>query len=296
MRFSILVIILMVLAFTVSAQAVNKIIVKVNGQVITSRDLDEYCKVLILRIFDPNDEIRSNDKEFKAKALTRLIEDTLILDKAKRDGVEVDPGRIENKVNQLISSHASREEFEESLIEKGLTITLLRQKIKEQYMLRDTIDRYIKSQISVLPKEISDYYTEHRQEFYASPGYVFYIAKLADRNALVTISELINSQGILAAKAQYGNILFRIESNQEELRLEIAEFLENLGVGEHKIKKINELFYLIYLEQTITARALPLDEVKEAIYAYLKDIKFREKFTQWVNELRADALIKNYYE
>jgi len=73
-----LLIALLFFSFNVYSQEVSKIIVKVNNQVITSRDLDEYCKVLAYRFSNGNEDISADDQEFRGKALERLIEDTLV--------------------------------------------------------------------------------------------------------------------------------------------------------------------------------------------------------------------------
>lgn len=229
-------------------------------------------------------------------ALERLIEDTLILDNAKREGIKIFPFRIEDKIDRLISSYSSREEFEKSLIEKGLTIALLRKKIEEQYMLREIINKYVKSRISVLPKEISGYYSQYPDEFYSSLGYVFYIAKSADNSILKKISQVIEEEGILQAQAQYEDMLRKIESNKNELRVEISELLEGLDIGKYLIKKIDDRFYLLLLDEKVFPQLLSLEEVKVGIQAYLWDLKFREKFSLWVDELKEDAVIKSYYE
>jgi len=287
---------LIIFSFNVCAEEISKIIVKVNNQVITSRDLNEYCKVLSYRFLDRAEEVSVDDKEFREKALERLIEDTLILDKAKQEGIEISSFRIENKIDQLISAHSTREDFRASLIEKGLTIALLRRRIEDQFRLRDIVDKYVRFRVGVSPKEISSYYSEHPDEFYSSPGYIFYIAKSTDRGVLAEISNLIKKEGILQALAQYGDSLIKLESNQGELRPEISEILESLEVEKHKIAKVEGMFHLIFLEEKVFPQQLSLEEVKEAIHAYLWDVKFKEKFTEWVGSLKEDAVIKNYYE
>jgi len=283
-------------SFNVCGGEVSKIIVKVNNQIITSRDLDEYCKILSYRFFDGNRKAPADDKEFREKALERLIEDTLILDRAKQEGIEISPFRVESKIEQLISSHPTREDFEESLIEKGLTIALLRRKIEDQYRLRDIVDKHIRFRVSVSPKEISSYYSKYRDEFYSSPGYIFYIAKSTDKRVLEKISNVIKKKGILEAIAQYNDMLIKLELNKGELRPEIFEILKSLEVKKHKVKKVGDVFHLIFLEEKVFPAQLPLEEVKEAIHAYLRDIKFREKFNEWVGRLKEDAVIRNYYE
>jgi len=285
---------LLFFSLNVCSQEVNKIIVKVNNQVITSRDLDEYCKVLAYRFFNNGEEISVDDKEFRENALDGLIEDILVLDKAKQEGIEVSSSRIESKVDQLISSHPSRKDFEESLVEKGLTIVLLRQKIKDQYLLRDVVEKHIKSQVTVSPKEISDYYTKHPEEFYSAVNYSFYIAKSEDKSALEEISNFIEKDGISQTIDQNGDILMKVESDLRELKLGIAKIIENLEINQQRIVKVDGVNYLIFLENKIFPRQLLLEEVKEAIYAYLWDLQFKSEFSKWLEQLKNEALIKRY--
>ncbi len=292
-----LVIASLIFSFNVCGEEVSKIIVKVNNHIITSRDLDEYCKILSYRFFsDNNQRISVDDKEFKAEALERLIEDILILDKAKQEGMRIVPFRVESKVEQLVSSHPTREDFEESLTKKGLTIALLRRKIEDQYLLRDIVDKHVRSWVSVLPKEISSYYSKHPEEFYPPLSYVVYIAKSTEASVVGKISNLIEEEGIIKAVAQYDDMLIKLEVNKDELKPGISEIIDGLGVKEHKIKKVGDLFHLIFLEEKVLPEQLPLETVKQAIHDYLWDVKFREKFNQWVGQLREDAIVKNYYE
>ena len=289
-----LLIALLFFSFNVYSQEVSKIIVKVNNQVITSRDLDEYCKVLAYRFSNGNEDISADDQEFRGKALERLIEDTLVLGKAKQEGIEIPFFRVDNKIEQLVSSHPSRKDFEESLIEKGLTIALLRKKIKDQYLLRDIVDKHIKSQVVVSPKEISDYYFKNPEEFYSAVRYSFYIAQSSDESILKKISSIIKNEGISEALIENSDILIKMESDLRELKLGIAKIFENLEIDQCKIVKVDSVYYLIFLEEKIFPTQLSLEEVKEAIYAYLWDLRFKEKFIEWLDELKEDALIKKY--
>ena len=297
MKLNILLVIgLMFFSFNLFAKEVSKIIVKVNNQVITSRDLEEYTMALSYRLLEDSEDLSAEPEKFKGMALEKLIEDTLILDKAKQEGLEISSFRIENRMGKIIAGHPSREDFEKSLKEKGLTITLLRKKIEDQYRLRDVVDKYVRFRIGVSPKEISDYYLEHPDAFYSSRGYVFYIAKSIDRSILEGIASFIKKEGIDQALAEYDDMLLKLESSQEELRVEISEIIESLEVKKHKIAKVDDIFHLIFLEEKNLPTQLSLEESKEAIHAYLWDVKFKERFNQWVGFLREDAVIEKYYE
>lgn len=278
------------------AEEVTKIIAKVNNQVITSKDLDDYCKILAYQLSEEMTDVSSDDKEFKKKALLRLIEDRLILSEAKKEKIDIPRSWIDDRFNRIIFSYPSREEFEQSLVEKGLTITLLKEKIKEQYLMREIIEKKVKSFVNISPQEISRYYADNIDKMYSFPEYVFYIAKAEDESTLIEMSQLIQKEGILKAEQIYEDSLSKVKSRQEELREEIFKILKDLKEKEYQIAKIDKEYYLVYLEKRFEPRLLSLEEVKEQIYSYLWQMKFQKRFNEWVEELREKAVIKIYYE
>lgn len=278
------------------AEDITKIIAKVNDQIITSKDLDDYCNSLNLRLSDEENSISQTDNNFKRKALDRYIEDKLVLDEAKREGIKISEPVIESRIERMIASYGSRDKFEEDLIERGLNISILREKIREQYLMREIIDRYVKSRVNVAPQEISSYYNENTDKFYSPQVYIFYMAKSSDNIVLKEISKVIDQDGISKAQEKYADTLIKIESTKEELREDISAFLQSLVPGKHGIRKVDDSFYLIYFESTIKPDLLPLIEVKEGIYQYLWNKKFKIIFDNWLKELKEKAVIKNYYE
>lgn len=278
------------------AEEITKIIAKVNSEVITSKDLEDYCKSLNFRLSDEQKEPLKIDDKFKKEALRRFIEDKLILDLAKKEDIKIAEQLIEAKMEQMISSYENRESFEKDLINNGLTINILREKIREQHLMREVMDKYVRSQVNIAPSKISDYYNNNKDKFYSSPKYIFYMAQSSGDIVLKEISKVIKKEGISAAQEQYSDILVKVESAKEELREDIIGFIEDLSYQEHGIKKIGDSFYLIYLERITEPHLLSLEEVKEDIYEFLWQIEFRKIFNDWIDKLKSKAVIKNYYE
>jgi len=291
-----LVLLLMFIPVVLSAEEVAKIIAKVNNQVITTADLDDYCKVFALKISDKNEELSCENEEVRREAYRRLIEDRLILDKARKDDIKIPESLVENKFAQLFSVYPSLEEFEASLAEKGLNITLVKDKIREQYLMRTVIDKYVKSFVSVSPLEVSRYYTDNEEKFYSKVGYIFYIAKNQDKRLLKNIYRSISKNGIVKTAQEYADILLRMESGRDELREEIADIFKDLEQGDAEIREIDDNFYLIYLEEKVLPALLPLDRVKDKAYAMIWEGKFSQRFKEWVLDLRKKAVVEDYYE
>jgi peptidyl-prolyl cis-trans isomerase SurA len=290
----ILLLILMVVGifFVGHADQISTIIAKVNNEVITSKDLEIYCESLAFRTKEDMSNVPCEDEAFKGEALLRLIDDKLVLDKAKEEKMIIPDFVIEKRFGEILSSYSSRKEFESSLYVKGLTITSLKEKIGEQLLMREVINKYVRSSIGVGPREISRYYEENRETFESPPKYLFYMAKSEDSNMLRDISRLIKKRGLAEAQRVYGNMLNEIEADRKELKKEVADILTVLVKGECGIEKIEDTFYLIYLEDIEEGYSYPFEDVREKIRAFLWEERFQKRFNEWIGELRKQAVIK----
>jgi hypothetical protein len=278
------------------SEEVTRIIAKVNNEVITSRDLVEYCMALTYQNSSGVDESSCRNREFLAKILQRLIEDRLILAKARNEEFKIPDFWIEERFEQMVAAYPSREEFEKSLMQKGLTVTRVKEKIKEQFLMQGVIEKYVKAFVSVSPQEVSDYYNSNLDKFYFPMTYIFYMAKSEDHGTLEEISGIIAEAGIDGAKEKYTDVLFRIESGKDELKEEIFQMIGGIEEGGHVIGKSDGVSYLIYLEEIVEPKTLAIEDAKERIYAYLQEEKFRERFKEWIDGVKKNSVVKIYDE
>ncbi|MCM8786531.1 MAG: SurA N-terminal domain-containing protein [Candidatus Omnitrophica bacterium] len=278
--------------FSVNAEEI-KIIAKVNNEIITSKDLDDFCKMLTYRL-EENSALSTTDENFRKEALERLIEDKLILEFAKKQNLQIPSSLIDEKINQIILNFPSQEEFEEFLIEKGLNITGLRKRIEEQILVKAILTQYVHTYISISPQEINDFYNQNRDIFVSPAKYIILIANAQDKDDLIAIGKYIKMEGLEKAKIKYTDILTELEGSEDTLRREILKIVQKLSTDEFTIKKIDNRYYLIYLEKIIPSQQLSFDEAKENVRTYLYNLKFKERFHQWVSQLKKKASIKIY--
>jgi len=272
----------------IEAELVSRIIANVNGEVITSKDLDNYCNFLKYK----NPEIEINE-EFKKNLLQRLIEDKLIISQARREKIEVPSSWIKDRMQAFISSYPSYEAFQASLIKEGLTITALKEKLKEQYLTQKIIDEYVRSKISISPQEITDFYNSNKEIFREPKKYIIWMAKVDSEEKAEELNSKLKAEGINSLdKESYG--LVRLEVEEKSLKEEVRAVVTTLKEGESKIQKSSDFYYLIYLEKVFPSKIVPLEKAKEEIHSYLWEKKFKEEFTRWINKLKEKALIKIY--
>lgn len=282
-------------AFYAYSEEITKIVAKVNNQVVTAKDLDDYYKMLTYRTSDDTaNNAKPDDEKGKKDALEKLIEDKLILAEAKKEQLQTPSYLVDNQLNKIISAYPSRQDFEKSLIERGLNITLLKERISGQFLMRQIINNYVSRYISVSPQEISDYYEQHKKEINSPELYSLWIGENSDKNLLTKIAEAIRKDGISVAEKEYPQTMFKLETNMGELREEIAGAVKNLKQGESTIKSVGKLNYLIYFDKIIPSHPLTLTEAQENIYNILWNAKFKQRFNEWVNQLKEKAFIKTY--
>ncbi|MFO8052585.1 MAG: SurA N-terminal domain-containing protein [Candidatus Omnitrophota bacterium] len=287
-------IVLFVLPFSLAVcfAQTNYIVAKVNNEVITSDDLEKYSQMLLNK---NNKQIPDRDgRNFSKMALDRLIEDRLILEEAKKEEIEVPQTWLEGKIKELASTYPDRESFYSSLKEQGLTISYLKKRLSQQYLMKEVINRKVKAEVSVLPGQIEQFYKKNKKKFLSPPLAVFFIAKEKDKKELEDISDFIEREGIKKAAQKYSNQLSEINTYLNQLQESLSEALESLEDKEYLIKKIDDLYYLIYRKKVEPSRTLTLSETQDKVYKHLWEKRFSEKFNQWVNSLKKDAVIKIY--
>lgn len=274
-------------------EEIGKIVAKVNNEAITAKDLEDYYKIIRYRQPEEFASFGSDEAGAKKEALVKLIEDKLILAEAKKQSVEIPPAMITEQLDKVVLSYSSREDFENSLMERGLNVTQLKERIKGQFLMQQAIGYFVSSRVIVTPQEISDYYKEHKKEIVEDLKYVIWIIQTKDKNILSATAKTLKEEGI-AALGKQSMHLVRVEAGTKELKEEIAEMVKGLKSGEHAVKKIGEEYYFVYLEKTLPPRELSLEEARENIYNIIWNQKFRQRFEEWVAKLKENAVIKSY--
>lgn len=275
------------------AEEAVKIVARVNSEVITAKDLDEYYRVLSYKtpglLGMDQDEVKS-----KENALKKLIEDRLILAEAKKKELQIPQYFVTSQLNKMIESYPSREEFENSLIERGLTVTMLKERILGQFLMRQVIDIYVSGYVSVSPQEVSQYYEEHKSQMQSPESYSIFIAQNRDKNKIVGIAKSIKEKGITAAGEEYPDSLIRLEASAGEIKDEIMQIVKSLKEGEQSVKTIEGVNYLVYLEKVIPPKALSLAQAQDSIRTAIWNKKFRQRFEEWIKQLKDKAVVKTF--
>jgi len=304
-------------AFLVSAQSgvwsevVSRVVAQVNGDIITSQELDQIVRPLYAKYKSvySGEELEKRIREARKNAIDQLIERKLILQEAKKKNIQVDPKDIETKLGQIKSKFDSDEEFYYALEKEGMTVDQLRENINEQLLVRTLTRQEVTRSISVSPKEVDDYYKKHIDDFsepeMVQVGQILVkkgkdaeaarkkiekaFAKLKKGNSFESVVKEY-SEGPFAKEG--GNLPFYAKG---DLLSEIEKAAFSLSVGERSgIIESSLGFHIILLKAKKEPRVNTLTEVWSEIEEVIYQKEIEQVHKKWVARLKEKAHIQIY--
>jgi parvulin-like peptidyl-prolyl isomerase len=287
---------LIFLLFNPAGFGQQKIVAVVNNEVITDKELRDSLR---LNRFDQTDENLSEgqlqqlyDQE-KEMILERLIEERLMIQAAKESDIEVPEEKIQKRVDDFAANFRDSRHFEDSLVERGLSIKALKARAVEQYLMRMIIAQKIRGEIEVAPYEITDYYRAHPQEFIRPPSIDYRALKFPQTlTAYQAFEDLRRSDDVEEVVGKYQSNLITGSLNQNECRKELEE-LFSLEKGEYsQLISLGSDDYIFIIDRINPAQRVDIAEVKQSIWQAIYQDKFAAAMNIWLAELKEKAIIK----
>lgn len=292
------------------AQTVNKIVAVVNEEIITQQDVDQLLSVLYAQEVQTyqGEELLQKMEELKRDILKQIIEDKLILSRAKEMDIIVRDEEVDEKMEYVKNGFPSEEAFYDMLETQGITIANLKDRYRDQIKIRKLIEYEVNSKVSVLPSDAADYYNKHREEFLreekrkvrhvlvkATDDVDFELAKIEIERAYKALKE---GADFAAVATEYSQGPHKNEGGamgyiaRGEMLEELDSAIFSLDVGEFSEPVKSSVGYHIFKVEDVTSSGyFSLEEAQPAIKRMLFQNKFKEKLREWLGELRSKAYI-----
>lgn len=288
------------------AEVVNEIVAVVNDEVITKQDLDKFFLPLKLQLKSrySGKELEENLKKAKDNLLNKMVQDKLLLEEAKKNNLTVSEERVERKLGSIRQNFPTNEEFKKYLERSGMKVSDLKERYRQQFLIDKLVSKKIKSDITVNPNELLQYYKKNKNKF-KRPKRVkvrqIFIPKEV-KNAseeINNIKKLLNERASFkqvakehskGANAKDGGLLGVRE--QGELIHEIDKVIFGLKEGEISDVVETDMGYHIFkVEKKYPASAREFKEVRTKMKNILFQKKAKEKFQEYLQKLREDAYV-----
>jgi parvulin-like peptidyl-prolyl isomerase len=285
-------IVLLVTVFTCcsSGEIIERIVARIDGEVITLMELEEDYQRLKSSV--PSDERLPTKREL----LERMVENRLLLHQADQRGIKVSPGEVEDYIERVKTGFVSSEAFELALKQEGVMLEDLRKRYRDELKIKKLIDIEIRSRIDLSKKEVKEYYEENKEKFRLPErveirhilfnDYARALAALDRLHSHVKFEEVARQEGM--PKDGY---LGSFKKGQLSRKIEDAAF----GLEEGKISPIINTetgYHILKLEKKIEGRIQKLSEVRETIEYILSSHRMEKKVNEYIEELKKSREIE----
>jgi len=135
---------------------------EVNGTPITRVEVDKYYRTQL----NPDAPEPSQDEalSLRLNILDELVNNHILLDRAKKLGLQAADGEVEDKFTEFKSPY-TEEEFQRQLKVRGYTVDDLRNDIRQQLSIQKVINREVVAKITVTDQDVQDFYNQNRAQF-----------------------------------------------------------------------------------------------------------------------------------
>ena len=134
----------------------------VDGAPITRAEVDKYYRTQL----NPDAPQPSQDEalSLKLNVLDELINNHILLEKAKTLGLQAADGEVEDKFTEFKSPY-TEEEFQRQLKARDYTVDDLRNDIRQQLSIQKVINHEVVAKITVTDQDVQDFYNQNRAQF-----------------------------------------------------------------------------------------------------------------------------------
>ena len=296
------------------AEIANRIVAKVNSDIITLYELNTSIKRLT-GLSAEELQLRGEKKfyEVRRAVLDNLINEKIAKQQINKLGIKVTTKDVDVAVEQVKRENGlTQEELIHSLKGEGITLKEYKERLKGEIEHFQLVNYEVKSKIVITEENIKEYYQKHIKEYTEANkvrlARIFLkIRNPDDRQEKAQVKELgreiltrleqgrdffeiakIYSQG---PAAQEGGDMGWIKLSQLEPRL--REKIAKITPGEHTdLDLVPSGYQIIKLIEEEKERVKPFEDVRDAIYSKLFKEKIGKRYVTWLKKLREKSYIK----
>jgi len=298
-------IVTMFFSLNLSGKIIERIVVKVNDEIITSYDITQKVKEL-------RREKRRMPKNLRKYAQEQLINEKLVFQKAKKVGVMVTRLEVEDRILKMAASNSKTlEEFKKVLKKEGYKYKDFYDKIRKQIIMqklfrKEGTSNKRKYSMKATEKEINDFYKKSKLKEY----HVMHLYIRLSPNASFSVREKTENKikkakaALKRSKWNFLKIAKRYATSWKDYGFIIPSpktprflfpLFKNPYAGKlENFRIVNELpkypgYHAVFLKKI---RQMPLSKVRNRIVSMLRQKKMVDVLAIWVKTLRKSSSIQ----
>ena len=305
-----------IVAGVTNAGTVDRILAKINDEIITlselRREMEPYRREIMNKV--PAAQQEQVLKETEERILNSLIEASLIYQRAIEMEYEANVEEdVTSYIQQIMrdNNFSDTEEFENALAQEGQSLKSFRETIEKQAVSQALVNDFINSRISLLTPEIERYYQNNQADFSSLEEITLSEiildtakgASEAENLADEIVARFRRGESFSALAGQYSKGTTAGKGGEigtyviDKLNAEIRKALVGVEEGEISAPQKSAEGIIIYrVDVRKPAIVQPLDEVRDEIRNILYQQKRNPEYERFMTQLKEDAYIQIFPE
>jgi peptidyl-prolyl cis-trans isomerase SurA len=134
----------------------------VNGVEIKRDEVEKYYKSRI----NPEAQETSPEEVLSGKlnVVEQLVNNEILLERAKKLNLEASDGEVEDKFTDLKSGY-TEEEFQKKLKDGGMNVDDLKHDLRRQLSIQKLLNREVAAKVTITDQDVLDFYNTNRNQF-----------------------------------------------------------------------------------------------------------------------------------
>ena len=295
-----------------AAETVERIVAKVNGQIITLSQLEQEVRTTLERLgpAPTPEEEQTRLAQLRKDTLNRMIDNLLVLQVAEERGLKV-PARFfedwkKNVMEQM--KLTSDEEFVRQVELQGTSVDVIRKQFEESLLLQEVRRMEVDSKVSVSEPEIGERYRAHIAE-YTEKAKVRLREIVVKFDAATEVDQGEKARRLLqeirqgadfaevarmhseSASREAGGDLGFFDKGELTEGLEKAAFA--LSPGEiSDVIRMESAFYILRVEEKVEEKVKALEEVRSQVADAIFQEKMHGQLEKYIKQLRERAIVE----
>lgn len=295
-----------ILLLTLYAQAeiVERVVVKVNGEVLTLTEFQARQLRALQQARIAGDDVPTFLREHNARILQDAIDDLILKQRAAEEGLRVPPAYLAESIEEIKRENkiTSDEQFGELLAREGMSLEDLKRDIETSITKEQIIRRDLEGKVTATDADAREDYEKSKEKY--------------DRPATVTLHEiLLKGDGAerraqeLARRARAGEDFAALAKEHSqaatrsqggelgkvargELNVEVEKAAFALPVdGVSEPVRTGDDWRIFKISEKTDAGVVPFDVAKEEIKRRLQVERFGKEYDAYMAEKRKAAVI-----
>jgi len=292
------------------AKIVERIIARVNSEIITQRQYDDEQAQLREKLSQDYSgaELDAQVREQSKNLLRDLIDESLMVQKAKDDDINVETDLVKELDGYRKRANlATLEDLETEVEKQGLNYEDFKDRLRRQLLMQEVIGREVGSRIQLSQDDARKFYEAHKKEF-ESPGMV-HLAQIlisnekhkpeeAEKRANDALAELKAGQRFAEVAKKYsdaptaeqgGDVGYLKEGT---LAPEISALVAKLDLNEFSNPIQTKYGYIILKVLERFSPGIPkYEEVEQRVNEMLYNQKMQPDLREFLLRLRRESYI-----